>query len=213
MFPGHNITITSPGVQQGDPLQPGVLCSWKIITVAKYSLEITFDEIGINENSTDECPDNYIEISGMGRLCNNKNISKHVRTNLQTAIITLKTGRQSGTKGFRITFKSLVLLPGPPTNINVRTSDHAILIGWQAPRENTLDITSYRIAYRVVPRENRILVTAGPAMRQFAINTNRFEGKLIEIHLTAVIGLEEGQVSKKLFARARRYLLKFSHVL
>jgi hypothetical protein len=42
-------------------------------------------------------------------------------------------------------------------------------------------------------------------MRQFAINTNKFEGKLVEIYLSAVSGTVEGTVSKKLIARARKY--------
>ncbi|XP_045183414.2 uncharacterized protein LOC123541856 [Mercenaria mercenaria] len=203
LFPESNVTITFPEFQKGNQLQPGVICTWTFKTLDKYSLGVIFHELKLSGSAhSNDCFDSYIDISGIGRLCNRSHQGQHVRTDLRILKVTLKTGRQSGGQGFKITIRSVVLLPGPPSNIKLRTSDHAIIISWQPPRENTLSITAYRIRYGVIAQKSHYLITVGHNMRYFAINTKRFEGKLMEIYLSAVIGMEQGKISEKYFARA-----------
>lgn len=204
LFPGSNVTVISPTFHSGNHIKPGVFCKWTIKTFEKYSLQVYFDELDISEGDSNNCVDIYIDISGVGRVCGHSHTGKRVRTSLQSVQVTLKSGETSGGRGFRISFKSVVLLPGPPTRVSVTTSDHAIKMSWEPPRENTLPITAYRIRYGVISNKQQLLVTVGQNMLQFAINTDRYEGKLMTINVCAAIGMEEGETSKAIFVRARK---------
>lgn len=209
ILPGSNVTVTSPGYGTRDTLQPGLVCIWNFKALARYSLEFYFTHVEIVSPHSEICKDSYINVTGIGILCSLTNKYERKRQiKGADATLTLKAGFENLGKGFHITVKSIILLPGPPSNIDVKTSDHAILVSWQPPREETLPLTAYRIRYRVISGSGVREITLGHNMRQFAVNTDSFEGKLLTLNMTALIDEAEGEQSKAIFVRApcRRHI-------
>lgn len=216
IFPLSNVTIMPVGFYSRKNLEPGMLCIWKLKTLARYSLDITLNNVDIDENSYEKgmtnknCSNSYLQIAEW-KICSKNNDSTNYSTDMAELQINLKTGTEPRGTGFSVTVKSVVLLPGPPTNVSIRTSDHAITITWQHPNEDTFPVTAYRVRYAVITTRELYVLTTASSMRMLSINTDRVEGHVLQVNLTALIGTEEGQQSMSIFVRApcrRRLNLK-----
>ncbi|XP_052261467.1 uncharacterized protein LOC127865619 isoform X2 [Dreissena polymorpha] len=222
--PQSNVTLLSPGFDDATGLPAGVLCEWNFETVQKYSLRIIFHELDLLDNSylqsdllrgisdRRNCTENYINITGIPQICRIPYTGYLLDTNSDSISILLKTSVQ-GSRGFKLTVHSDIRLPGPPTHIATSASDHAIFVAWDEPREITFPITAYHFRYGINSVPNALLIVVGANMRQFSINTDKYQGKIVHLNISAVIGEKEGQMSRTFYIRApcvRRINVEFS---
>lgn len=206
VLPGNEITVTSPGFSRNKPLQPGVLCKWNIRTTDKYLLILIFKTLNLtsDHNFNISCRDSFVSITDATKLCQMTSSNETIYSHQSNATILLKTGNHASGKGFKLSVTSVMKLPGSPEQVKLQTLEHAVMLSWKPPAENTLPITAYHIRYSVVFVRKSFLVTVSASMRYYVVNTRTYEGQMMKFNITALIGRKEGEVSNTLYARARK---------
>ncbi|XP_033729971.1 uncharacterized protein LOC117319246 isoform X2 [Pecten maximus] len=199
--PDTSITVTSPFYPTR--FEHNSLCTWDLSTNASYVFRVDMDDIDLSDEG---CTSDYISLSDMyveheERLCKvskSQLLSRGNRTRLS-----LHTGSGGSGRGFNVTIRSVVPVPGRPSDVKVVAMKTVIRVSWAPPTGYNVDhITAYRVRYSVLPSARTVVITLPTTKRKFVISTRGHEGQLYVVRVSTMHYFQEGPPSPPSYVRS-----------